>query len=77
MNPQMFREYDIRGITGQDMDKADAISPYRAFLKENIRLDKSMRIGVDAGNGTAGVVAVPILCNHECEVHDLYCEIGD
>jgi phosphomannomutase/phosphoglucomutase len=76
MNPQMFREHDIRGIAGQDMNEADAISPYRAFLKENIRLDKPMWIGVGAGNGIAGVVAVPILCDHECEVHDLYCEIG-
>jgi len=24
MNPQMFREYDIRGITGKDMTAADA-----------------------------------------------------
>lgn len=77
MNPQMFREYDIRGIAGQDMNEADAISPYRAFLKENIRLDKSMWIGVDAGNGTAGVVAVSTMRVHEYEVHDLYCGMGD
>ncbi|HMA84149.1 MAG TPA: phosphomannomutase/phosphoglucomutase, partial [Desulfosalsimonadaceae bacterium] len=30
---------------------------------------------VDAGNGTAGVVAVPILKALNCEVHDLYCEM--
>ena len=24
MNPQMFREYDIRGVTGKDMTAADA-----------------------------------------------------
>ena len=58
-----------------DRSAADAISPYRAFLKENIRLDKPMRIGVDAGNGTAGVVAVPAMRDHGCEVHDLYCEM--
>ncbi len=58
-----------------DRSTADAISPYHAFLKENIELGKPLRIGVDAGNGTAGVVAVPALKAHGCEVHDLYCEM--
>jgi phosphomannomutase/phosphoglucomutase len=32
-------------------------------------------VGVDAGNGTAGVVAVPIMRKLGCEVHDIYCEM--
>ena len=58
-----------------DRSSADAISPYRAFLKENIRLDNPLRIGVDAGNGTAGVVAVPTMQALGCEVYPLYCEM--
>ncbi len=58
-----------------DRSTADAISPYQAFLKENIELSKLLRIGVDAGNGTAGVVAVPALRAHGCEVHDIYCDM--
>lgn len=54
---------------------ADAITPYRAFLNENIRIEKQIRLGVDAGNGTAGVVAVPAIRHHGCEVHDIYCEM--
>ncbi|RTZ98877.1 MAG: phosphomannomutase [Deltaproteobacteria bacterium] len=54
---------------------ADAISPYQAFLRENIELSRPLRIGVDAGNGTAGVVAVPAIQAHGCEVHDLYCDM--
>jgi phosphomannomutase / phosphoglucomutase len=56
-------------------ETADVISPYKAFVKGNIRLSRPLRIGVDAGNGTAGIVAVPILKNLGCEVHDLYCEM--
>ena len=42
-------------------DTADIVTPYKAFIKENISLSKPLKVGVDAGNGTAGVVAVPIL----------------
>jgi len=64
--------YDVGlGIRSQ----ADAITPYRSFLNENIELKKPLRLGVDAGNGTAGVLAVPAIRDHGCEVHDLYCEM--
>ncbi|MGB5986451.1 MAG: phosphomannomutase/phosphoglucomutase, partial [Desulfobacterales bacterium] len=55
--------------------EADMITPYTAFVKERIRLSRPLKIGVDAGNGTAGVVAVPILRDLGCEVHELYCEM--
>jgi len=56
-------------------ETVDVVSPYKEFLKENIRIVKSLRVGVDAGNGTAGVVAVPILRDLGCEVFDLYCDM--
>ena len=54
---------------------ADPLTPYRAFVTENIRLSRPLRVGIDAGNGTAGVVAVPILKALGCEVHDIYCDM--
>ncbi|MBW2195044.1 MAG: phosphomannomutase/phosphoglucomutase [Deltaproteobacteria bacterium] len=54
---------------------ADSITPYRGFLEKNIELAKSIKIGIDAGNGTAGVVAVPLLRDLGCEVYDLYCDM--
>ena len=54
---------------------ADAVGPYKKHVVENIRLSRPLRVGVDAGNGTAGVVAVPILEALGCEVHDLYCDM--
>ena len=54
---------------------ADIVTPYRAFVENNITLARPLRVGVDAGNGTAGVVAVPIMKKLNCEVHDLYCDM--
>lgn len=56
-------------------DTADVLAPYKAFVQENITLTRPIRVGIDAGNGTAGVVAVPILKNLNCEVHDIFCEM--
>lgn len=56
-------------------ETADVIAPYKEFLVDNIKLDKALRVGIDAGNGTAGVVAVPIIRNLGCEVFDLYCDM--
>jgi phosphomannomutase/phosphoglucomutase len=56
-------------------ETADVIAPYKEFLVDNVKLDKPLRVGIDAGNGTAGVVAVPIIRNLGCEVFDLYCDM--
>lgn len=57
------------------LSKADSITPYRTYLAENIRIEKPLKVGVDAGNGTAGPVAVPVLKSFGCTVHDLYCDM--
>ncbi len=54
---------------------AAVISEYQRFIEENITLARPLKVGIDAGNGTAGVVAAPILKNLNCEVHELYCEM--
>jgi phosphomannomutase/phosphoglucomutase len=52
----------------------DILPPYRDYLLDTIRLEHPLRVGVDAGNGTAGLTAVPLLKDLGCEVFDLYCE---
>lgn len=54
---------------------ADVLMPYKAYLEENIHLAKPVRIGVDAGNGTGGITALPVLKALGCEVHDLFCDL--
>jgi len=57
------------------MSTADAVTPYTRFVLENIRLNHPLKIGIDAGNGTAGPIAVPILKQLGCRVYDLYCDM--
>jgi phosphomannomutase / phosphoglucomutase len=57
------------------LDQADVLTPYRSHIMQNIHLSRPLRIGVDAGNGTAGVVAVPIMKDLGCKVHDIYCDM--
>ncbi|RPJ16122.1 MAG: phosphomannomutase/phosphoglucomutase [Desulfobacteraceae bacterium] len=54
---------------------SDVVTPYKEFLNKNIFISKPLRVGIDAGNGTSGVIAVPVLKNLGCEVHDLYCDM--
>ena len=57
------------------LSTVDVLKPYKEFVENNIVISKPIRVGVDAGNGTAGVVAVPIMKSLKCEVHDIYCEM--
>ncbi|MEW6076496.1 MAG: phosphomannomutase/phosphoglucomutase [Thermodesulfobacteriota bacterium] len=57
------------------LSPADAVTPYKSFVKKGVSLSRPLRVAVDAGNGTAGVVAVPILRDLGCETHDLYCDM--
>jgi phosphomannomutase/phosphoglucomutase len=58
-----------------NLSKFEIIQPYQEHLKGNIKLEKKMKVVIDAGNGTAGVVAGPLLRDLGCEVEELYCEI--
>jgi phosphomannomutase/phosphoglucomutase len=56
------------------LEFADVITPYRDYILKTIRLERPLRIGLDAGNAVGGPVALPLLRALGCEVHDLYCE---
>lgn len=56
------------------LTKADVISPYIAMIQENITLKKTIRVGIDAGNGTGGITALPALRGLGCQVHEIYCD---
>jgi phosphomannomutase/phosphoglucomutase len=57
------------------VERIEIIPAYIKHIVRNIKLSRSLKIGVDAGNGTAGVVAVPILSKLGCKVEPLYCEM--
>jgi phosphomannomutase / phosphoglucomutase len=58
-----------------ERSEADVIGDYIDYVAGVISIPRPLRVGVDAGNGTAGVVAVPLLKRLGCEVVDIYCEM--
>jgi phosphomannomutase / phosphoglucomutase len=55
--------------------REEIIRPYQDYIKKNIRLDKPLKVVIDAGNGTAGGVAGPLIKDLGCQLGELYCEV--
>ncbi len=53
----------------------DVLPAYKQYVIDNINLARPLKVAVDAGNGTAGITAVPIMEALGCEVDSLYCEM--
>jgi phosphomannomutase/phosphoglucomutase len=51
----------------------DIAAPYREKLLELISLDRPLRVAVDGGSGTGGMIAPAVLRDLGCEVTELYC----
>ncbi|OGP82728.1 MAG: phosphomannomutase [Deltaproteobacteria bacterium RBG_16_54_11] len=66
------RDY-IRGKGG--LTRHDIVPDYRNYILANIRVDRVIKVAIDAGNGTGGAVAVPIMRELGCQVEALYCEM--
>ena len=58
------------------MTPYDVVTPYWKYVQENLRLGRrKLKVVVDAGNGTGGVVAVPLLEALGVEVVPLFIEM--
>lgn len=64
-------------VTGDGQhQQVEIVEPYLDFVRERLRLGpRRFRIVVDAGNGTGGAIAVPLLRSLGFEVTPLYCEM--
>ncbi len=62
----------VRGLGS--LDFYDIVTPYHKHILNDIKLERPLRIGVDAANAVGGPVAVPLFRELGCEVHDIYCE---
>ena len=58
-----------------DQKDYNIVPEYQDYVLNTVKLEKKLKVVVDAGNGTAGVVAVPIFKKLGCEVIELYCEM--
>jgi phosphomannomutase/phosphoglucomutase len=64
----------VRETAGKRSDY-DLVPEYQKYVLGLIKLRRPLKVVVDAGNGTGGVVAVPILRKLGCQVTELYCEM--
>lgn len=53
----------------------DIIPDYHRYILSNIQVNREIKVVVDAGNGTGGVVGVPLMRELGCQVEALYCEM--
>ncbi len=53
----------------------DIVTPYLHFIRQTVHMGRSMRVVIDAGNGTGGEVAVPLFRSMGFEVVPLFCEM--
>jgi phosphomannomutase/phosphoglucomutase len=54
----------------------DIVTPYRAYVRENLKLGKrKLKVVIDAGNGTGGVIAVPLFQSLGLDVVPLFIEM--
>lgn len=52
----------------------DVIYPYLNFIQHKVRVERRLKVALDAGNGSAGPVAVRMMRELGCDVVPLYCE---
>jgi phosphomannomutase/phosphoglucomutase len=60
---------------GSYKEYKNIVADYFTFLRSNIKLSKQFKIVVDAGNGTGGVIGVPIMREMGQEVIELFCDM--
>jgi len=55
--------------------ETDILTPYLDYMSETVSLSRPLKVGVDAGNGSAGPIVLPLLERFDLTVHPLYCEM--
>ncbi len=74
---QKLYELMVKGNFDQGVGtvkEASITENYLNYIKNHIKLGKKMKIVLDCGNGTAGILAPKLLGKLGCEVTELYCE---
>ncbi len=56
-------------------EEFDIVTPYSDYLTQNIKLARTVKLAIDSGNGTGGVVAGPILQRLDSPAVELFTEM--
>jgi phosphomannomutase/phosphoglucomutase len=70
---QIIEDQDFIAGVGQ-ISEADVIASYINLLKNKIKLGRKLKVVIDCGNGSAGIVAPQLIKELGCELVELYCE---
>jgi phosphomannomutase/phosphoglucomutase len=70
---RLVQQGDFVSGTGS-MEVQEMLPAYQDYLAQNLNISRPLRMGMDAGHGTAGQVALPFFRRLGCEVWPLYCE---
>lgn len=57
------------------LEEYDIVPEYIDYIARDVQLQRPISVVLDAGNGTGGTVAVPVLEKLGCAVTPLYCEM--
>ncbi len=57
------------------VETVDLVEPYVDMIKERVRLERPVRVVIDAGNGVAGMIAPRMYRELGCEVEEMYCDV--
>lgn len=57
------------------LSSLDIVSEYQDYVSQNVRFSRPIKVVIDAGNGTGGVVAVPLFRKMGAEVVDIFCDM--
>ncbi len=60
---------------GSFREYGDIVKDYYEYLRSNITIGRNFNVVIDAGNGTGGVVAVPIMREFGQNITELFCDM--
>jgi phosphomannomutase/phosphoglucomutase len=70
---RLVQQGDFSSGTGS-LEVQEILPAYQDYLAQNLSISRPLRMGLDAGHGTGGAVALPLFRRLGCEVWPLYCE---
>jgi len=53
----------------------DLTTPYEEYILKNVKLERPLKVVIDAGNGTAGPIAPVVIKKLGCQLTALYCDM--
>ncbi len=72
---RLIEDEDFEKGSAPAIEHYEILEPYIEHIVKNLNLPRGVRVGMDSGNGTAGLVAPAIFRELGCEVYDLYSEV--